>query len=112
MFLEITVTKNNRSFSNYKILNLGRMKFLLSFLFRASKPISWIQQNLNPKQFIIFSAILIGLTAGLAAVLLKLFVHFVAKNIGQISGENQLFIALCPLIGITLSVLFIRYFNR
>lgn len=88
------------------------MKFILSLLFRASGFIIWIQHKLSPKQFVIFSAILIGLTAGLAAVVLKLFVHFLLKNIEQLSGERQLYVAMFPVIGIALSVIFIKYFNR
>lgn len=88
------------------------MKFLLSLLFRGSRFIIWIQHSLSPKQFIIFSAILIGLTAGLAAIVLKLFVHFLFKNITLISGEKQIYIAMFPILGLALCVLFIKYFNR
>lgn len=59
-----------------------------------------------------FSAALIGLTAGLVAVLLKLLVHFIAKNIGRLSIENQLYVALFPVIGIILCVLFVKYLNK
>lgn len=87
------------------------MKFLLSLLFRANRLIIWLQHKLNPKQFVIFSAILIGLTAGLGAVLLKLFVHFLLKNIEFLSQNKQVYIAMFPLIGITLCVLFVHYIN-
>src|SRR5688572_27083400 len=88
------------------------MKFLFSFLFTGNRIIIWIQHKLTPKQFIIFSAILIGLTAELAAVLLKLFVHFLINNIAKLTDNNQLYIAMFPIIGISLSVLYIRYLNR
>ena len=87
------------------------MRFLFSFIFKSRRIIIWIQQKLNPKQFVIFSAILIGLTAGLGAVLLKLFVHFLLKNIQAISSNQEIYIALFPIVGISLCVLFIRYFN-
>lgn len=87
------------------------MKFLVSLLFRANRLIIWLQHKLSPKQFVIFSAILIGLTAGLAAVLLKLFVHFLLKNIEFLSQNKQVYIAMFPLIGITLCVLFVHYIN-
>lgn len=87
------------------------MKFLFSFIFKGRRIIIWIQQKLNPKQFVIFSAILIGLTAGLGAVLLKLFVHFLLKNIEAISSNKEVYIAIFPIVGISLCVLFIRYFN-
>lgn len=88
------------------------MKYLLSLLFRASGFIIWIQHKLNPKQFVIFSAILIGLTAGLAAVVLKLFVHFLLKNIGRLSAGEQVYVAMFPVVGIVLCVLFVKYLNR
>ncbi|MBL7931174.1 MAG: chloride channel protein [Bacteroidia bacterium] len=88
------------------------MKFLLSFLFRGSGPIIWIQHKLSPKQFVIFSAILIGLTAGLAAVVLKLFVHFLFKNTSLLSGDEQVYVAMFPIVGLALCVIFIKYFNR
>src|SRR5258706_2643928 len=88
------------------------MKFLFSIIFRANRLIIWIQQKLSPKQFIIFSAILIGLTAGLGAVLLKLFVHFLSQNINEASSNRQFYVALCPILGISLCVLYVTYFNR
>jgi len=87
------------------------MKFLLNILFGANRLIIWIQHRLSPKQFVIFSAILIGLTAGLAAVLLKLVVHFLIKHIEIFSNNQQLIIAAFPLIGIGLCVLFVHYLN-
>jgi CIC family chloride channel protein len=87
------------------------MKFLLSILFGANRLIIWIQHRLSPKQFVIFSAILIGLTAGLAAVLLKLSVHFLILHIESLSNNKQFFIAAFPIVGISLCVLFIHYLN-
>lgn len=87
------------------------MKFLLRILFTGNQSIKWIQNTLKPKQFIIFSAILIGLTAGLAAVLLKLFAHFILHNIQSVSPNKQFFIAAFPIIGISLCALYIHYIN-
>lgn len=87
------------------------MKFLFSLIFGGNRFIIWIQQKLSAKQFVIFGAILIGLTAGLAAVLLKLFVHFLLKNIAFISGNDQFFIAMFPFVGISLCALYIHYLN-
>jgi chloride channel protein, CIC family len=88
------------------------MRFRFSFLFRGNKFLTWIQHQLSPKQFVIFSSILIGLTAGLAAVLLKKFVHFILLNVSVLSRDKQVYIALFPLVGITLCVLFVKYLNR
>jgi len=88
------------------------MKLVFNIIFRANKLVIWIQHRLSPKQFVIFSAILIGLTAGLAAVLLKTFVHFLIKGIESLSYDSQFYTAMFPIIGISLCVLFIHYFNR
>jgi CIC family chloride channel protein len=87
------------------------MKFLLGLIFRANKLILWLQHRLNPKQFVIMSAILIGLTAGLAAVLLKLSVHFLLMRMELFSDNQQIVVALFPTIGIGLCVLFVHYLN-
>lgn len=87
------------------------MRFILSLFFKSNRLIIWIQQKLTPKQFIIFSAILIGLTAGLAAVFLKFFVHFFIRNIGYISSDKPFFIAIFPFVGIALCSLYIHYLN-
>jgi len=87
------------------------MKFIFSLIFSGNKLIIWIQHRLSPKQFLIFSAILIGLTAGLGAVLLKLFVHFLSKNIEIISGNKQVYIAMFPIVGISLCALYVHYLN-
>jgi CIC family chloride channel protein len=88
------------------------MKFLFSYIFAGNKLIIWIQNKLKPKQFLIFGAILTGLTAGLAAVFLKMFVHFLTTHIASLSGNRQIIIASFPIVGITLCLLFVKYFNR
>jgi len=83
----------------------------LNIFFNANKIILWIQHKLSPKQFIIFAAILIGLTAGFAAVLLKLFAHFILKTIQVHSPNEQFFLALFPFVGIALCAFYIHYLN-
>lgn len=87
------------------------MRLFLSLIFNGNRLIIWIQQKLNPKQFVIFSAILIGLTAGLASVLLKLVVHFISVNITSLSHNNQFLIAAFPLVGIALCAAYVHYVN-
>lgn len=87
------------------------MKSTLSLFFKSNKLIIWIQHKLTPKQFIIFAAILIGLTAGLAAVFLKFFVHFFIRNIEYVSSDNPFFIAIFPFVGISLCAMYIHYLN-
>lgn len=88
------------------------MRNSLSRVVKGYGPIFWIQHKLTPKQFVIFSAILIGLTAGLAAVFMKTFVHFFLRNISTFSSQNQYIIAFCPFIGLSLCVIYVKFFNR
>lgn len=87
------------------------MRFLIQIFFNANKIITWVQHKLSPKQFVIFSAILIGLTAGLAAVMLKLFVHFILDYSDIITPNQQTIIAALPFIGISLCAIYIHYLN-
>jgi len=71
--------------------------------------IEWTQTKLNKKQFIIFSSILVGLSVGLAAIVLKTFVHyiFLAATFNEFGNFKYLFLVL-PIIGIFLTVLFVK----
>ena len=79
------------------------------------KTINWIHEKTTEKQFLIFSSILVGLSAGLAAVILKLFVfairQYVVKDFFFQFDFKYLYLAL-PLIGIGLTVLIVNYFFR
>lgn len=88
------------------------MRFRIRFLFKANKLLSWLQHRLTPKQFLMLSSVLVGLSGGLAAVFLKMFVHWILTNVELLSKDKQVYIAFFPFIGITLSVLFVVYLNR
>lgn len=88
------------------------MRVLFKLIFRGNAFVTWIQNRLTPKQFLIFGAILIGLTAGLAAVLLKLFVHWLIVYIGILSSQRQIIMAIFPFVGISLCALYVFYLNR
>ena len=45
------------------------------------RSINWVHEKTNEKQFLIFASILVGVSAGLAAVTLKLFVFFIKLSI-------------------------------
>jgi CIC family chloride channel protein len=75
------------------------------------KGIDWIHSRLSDKQFLLFSSILVGCSAGLAAVILKLFVHLIRNTI----LESDLFrlnfkyvFLLMPLIGIGLTLIIVQ----
>lgn len=77
--------------------------------------INWIHANTSEKQFLIFSSILVGISAGIAAVILKLFVYFIKHNLVEgyflTLDFKYIYLAL-PLIGIGLAVLITNYFFK
>lgn len=71
----------------------------------------WIRERLTRSQFLILSGILVGLSAGLAGVLLKVLVHeiqFFVNN--DIPFRERIFVfAIAPLVGIVLTALIVKY---
>ncbi len=71
-------------------------------------------QRLGPRRFVILLSLITGLIAGLVAVFLKNLVHYTSQLITQGWFEdrvNFLYFAL-PLIGISLAVIYIKYFVK
>jgi CIC family chloride channel protein len=64
------------------------------------------------RQFLVVAAILIGIWAGLTAVVLKIFVHYVTVGIHNISLSYHWIYLVTPVIGIFLTVIFFRYVIR
>ena len=77
--------------------------------------INWIHEKTNEKQFLIFSSFLVGLSAGLAAVILKLFVHFIRYNLVEnffFRFDFKYLYLILPLIGIGLTIFIVNYFFK
>jgi CIC family chloride channel protein len=79
-----------------------------------SKPVVYLHDKLSPRQFFVVSSILVGLSSGAAAILLKYVVHYIALVVRHYANyfEGFLLFALFPLVGIVLTVLFVRYVLR
>lgn len=77
---------------------------------RFERWLKWLQHHLSKKQFLLVASILVGLSAGLAAVVLKTFVHyiFLAATYDKLSDFRFLYLVL-PGIGLLLTVLISRY---
>ncbi|TXI83571.1 MAG: chloride channel protein, partial [Crocinitomicaceae bacterium] len=81
------------------------------------KLIKWVRTQLNERQFLIFSSMMVGLTGGLAAVLLKSFVHLIHRFVTYdfqlpFNLNSYLYLAF-PMIGIVLTTLIVkRVFNQ
>ncbi len=88
-------------------------KIKISSLHKIKIILEWTQARLNKKQFILLSSVLVGLSVGLAAIVLKTFVHyiFLAATYDKLGNNRYIFLIL-PLIGILLTVWVIRYFLK
>jgi CIC family chloride channel protein len=77
-------------------------------------PILYLKGKLPPSQFFVFSSILVGLSSGLAGVSLKYFVHSIERLVTYYSNRFDEFLvfALFPLVGIFLTVVYIKYFLK
>lgn len=76
-----------------------------------NKGLFFLRKKLSHRQFIIFSSILVGLSAGFAAIVLKTLVHNIQSfltNDFHIRYQDYLYL-IFPLIGISLTVLFVKY---
>jgi CIC family chloride channel protein len=71
--------------------------------------VEWVQFRLTNKQFILLSSVLVGLSVGLAAIVLKTAVHaiYLASTYKGLGNYKYLFLFF-PLIGIFLTVLVIK----
>lgn len=89
-------------------MNFKRINFI-------EKSINWIHEKTNEKQFLIFSSILVGISAGLAAVILKLFVFFIRQYLVEdffFRFNYKYLYLLLPLLGIGLAILIVKYFFK
>ncbi len=73
--------------------------------------ISWLRSKLTPRQTLVFSSVIVGFTAGLFAVLLKLAVFYIHHFITHDYNIDYpyLMYMVFPTIGIFLSVIFVQY---
>ncbi len=86
-------------------MNLKKINFI-------EKVINWIHEKTTEKQFLIFSSILVGISAGIAAVILKLFVHAIRHYLVDeflLKYDFKYLYLVLPLIGIGVTILIIKY---
>lgn len=76
--------------------------------------INWLHDKLDPRQFLILSSILVGLTAGLAAVVLKTAVHYIhlAITYNYHIKYQYIFYIFFPTIGILLTVWVVKKYLK
>lgn len=76
-----------------------------------NKLIAWRIANMSERNFLYLISLITGLLSGLAALILKNLIHFVAEKLTNwfaVDGISYLYLVY-PLIGILLTVLFVRY---
>ncbi|MBL0328989.1 MAG: chloride channel protein [Bacteroidetes bacterium] len=89
-------------------MNLNKINYI-------EKSINWIHEKTNEKQFLIFSSVLVGLSAGLAAVILKSFVFIIRQYFLEdylLKFDYKYLYLILPLIGIGITVLIVKYFFK
>ncbi|MFM7300129.1 MAG: chloride channel protein, partial [Crocinitomicaceae bacterium] len=73
--------------------------------------ISGVQSKLSKRQFMMLSSVLVGLSAGLVAITLKSFAHYIFKYVTHSSLSNvRYFYLLLPAVGIFLSWFIVKRF--
>lgn len=88
------------------------MSFLKKVVFRFLKRTLFaIRGRLSPHQFFILSSVVVGALSALGAILLKFFVHTIAGWINYFDSNYEQFYwhAFFPFVGITLTVIYIKY---
>ena len=83
---------------------------LKKYFYKVENIIGWSQSFLTSKQFIFLSAVLVGISSGLAVIVLKTFAHWVFLFATNINGVLKLsFInSILPIIGILLTVFVVK----
>ena len=74
----------------------------------------WRETHIKEKTFVIILALVVGILGGFAAILLKTLIHLISTLITShlaVNSGNYLFL-VCPIIGIIISVLYVKYFVK
>ncbi len=75
--------------------------------------INWVRSKLARQQFVIFSSVLVGISVGLAAMVLKTFTHFIFLVATFYNEGNYKFIVLLmPILGIFLTIFVVKKFLK
>ncbi|MDE5843906.1 MAG: chloride channel protein [Muribaculaceae bacterium] len=78
------------------------------------KVVFWRESHIKEKTFVIILALVVGILGGFAAILLKALIHLISTLITShlaVTGGNYIFL-ICPIIGIMISVLYVKYFVK
>lgn len=70
---------------------------------------AWLHRKLSNRQFLMVGAVIVGLWAGLTAVVLKISVHSVEELLMPVGRNHPWIYFVSPTVGIFLSVLFVQF---
>lgn len=75
-------------------------------------PLLWLRRHTSDREFMLISSVLVGFTAGLAAVVLKSLVHYVQLLLayGNRLLDQPYWLVVFPIVGIFLTVLVVQAF--
>ena len=75
------------------------------------KMLAWREKHIKEKSLVIMLSLVVGILAGLAAMVLKWLIHYISSSLtGFVTVEtgNYLYI-IYPVIGILLAMWYVRY---
>jgi chloride channel protein, CIC family len=103
-----------RSYINFLRFTLKVQKKSGEIIHQHEVPLEWLRTKLTHNQFLTLAGILVGLTTGFAAVVLKIVVHYIHNLITQDYHlpYQLLFYLIFPALGIILTVLVVKYLLR
>ncbi|MCC9167120.1 chloride channel protein [Pontibacter harenae] len=75
-------------------------------------PLLWLRRHTSDREFMLLSSVLVGLTAGLAAVVLKTLVHYIHMLLayGNRLLDQPYWLVVFPIIGILITVVIVQNF--
>lgn len=74
----------------------------------------WRLRHMSEQSLLLLLAVVVGLLSGLAAVALKTLVHYSSRFVGTLFGleHSSYYIFFLPIVGILLTMLFVKYIVR
>ncbi|TXK51928.1 chloride channel protein [Pontibacter qinzhouensis] len=82
----------------------------MPYLKKYKIPLLWLRRHTSTREFVLISSVIIGLTAGLAAVALKMLVHYLQELLayGNRLLDQPLWLVAFPIAGILLTVFLVQ----
>jgi CIC family chloride channel protein len=89
-----------------------KRRLMKSFWMKHTVPLLWIKKRLSERQLLILSSMMIGLTAGMSAIILKMMVHFIHNTLLNNTFSASYLYLIFPLVGLLLTVFYVQRFHK